>query len=257
MHKFASFGSGESQLVALAVHDGHDLRPEVAEWISLDEATRRREEDPFTGNWTTLAPNWGIVHRSRFEVDVNRPREGAVYRRPADAWGLDVWRPGVPAGVWARSLDLYDGFYAQLRDLLDSVAARHPRFVVLDLHTYNQVRDGASTHVDAQANPEVNIGTGTMNRTLWNGVVDRFIADLRNFDFLGRRLDVRENVRFQGGYIPRWIHANYPQQCCAIAVEVRKFFMDEWSGVCDEVQYAAVYEALAATVPGLLEEIGA
>jgi hypothetical protein len=33
--------------------------------------------------------------------------------------------------------------------------------------------------------------------------------------------------------------------------------MDEWTGLCDEVQYSAVYEALASAVPGLLEEIGA
>lgn len=257
MHKFASFGSGESPLVALAVHDGHDLRPDVAEWIQLDDATRRREEDPFTGNWTTLAPNWGIVHRSRFEVDINRPREGAVYRRPADAWGLEVWRHDVPAGVFTRSLEEYDGFYARLRDMLDGLAARFGRFVVLDLHTYNQFRDGSTGSVDTQANPEVNIGTGTMNRGQWGRLVDRFMGELRSFNFLGRQLDVRENVRFQGGQIPRWIHANYPQQGCAIAVEVRKFFMDEWTGVCDEEQYAAVYEALASTVPGLLEEIGA
>ena len=34
------------------------------------------------------------ARRSRFEVDLNRPREEAVYRVPEDCWGLDVWRGG-------------------------------------------------------------------------------------------------------------------------------------------------------------------
>jgi N-formylglutamate deformylase len=256
MHKFASFGTGKGPLAAVAVHDGHDLRPEVAEWMQLDEATRRREEDPFTGNWTTMAPNWAVVHRSRFEVDINRPREGAVYRRPAEAWGLEVWRQGVPPALFERSLQLHDEFYRELRHMLDQIIAQHGRFVLLDLHTYNHVREGEGSPADAAENPEINVGTGTMERPRWASLVDRFIREVREFDFLGRRLDVRENVRFQGGYIPKWVHTNYPEQGCALAVEVKKFFMDEWTMTCDETQYSAIYEALQSTVPGLLQEIG-
>lgn len=255
MHKFASFGTGEGPLVAVAVHDGHDLRPEVAQWMMLDESTRRREEDPFTGNWTTMAPNWAIVHRSRFEVDINRLREKAIYRRPEDAWGLEVWKHGVPAGVFERSLQEYDDFYRQLREILDALVKRHGKFIVLDLHTYNHVREGVGATAPGEENPEINLGTGTMERKRWAPLVDRFIRELSGFDFLGRRLDVRENVRFQGGQIPKWIHANYPETGCALAVEVKKFFMDEWTSDCDETQYAAIYEALQSTIPGLLEEI--
>ena len=32
------------------------------------------------------------VTRSRFEADLNRPRDRAVYLTPADAWGHQVWR---------------------------------------------------------------------------------------------------------------------------------------------------------------------
>lgn len=37
---------GDSPLVACAVHAGHELRPEVAALMALDEVTRLREEDP-------------------------------------------------------------------------------------------------------------------------------------------------------------------------------------------------------------------
>jgi hypothetical protein len=92
-----------------------------------------------------------------------------------------------------------------------------------------------------------------MDRDRWGDVVDRFIADLRAFDFLGRRLDVRENVRFQGGQLARWTHETFPEAGCALAIEFKKFFMDEWSGTPDPVQIAAIGQALRATVPGVLD----
>jgi hypothetical protein len=42
---------------------------------------------------------------------------------------------------------------------------------------------------------------------------------------------------------------------CCLAIEVKKFFMDEWTGVADERQLAAVQEALGATLPGVVEEL--
>jgi hypothetical protein len=101
----------------------------------------------------------------------------------------------------------------------------------------------------------VNIGTGTMDRALWAPLVERFIADLRAFDFMGRHLDVRENVKFRGGYFPRWTHETFPATGCAIAIEFKKFFMDEWTGEPDHAQVEAIRLALQSTVPGVLEEL--
>jgi hypothetical protein len=50
-----------------------------------------------------------------------------------------------------------------------------------------------------------------MDRGLWAPVVECFMAALANESFSGRRLDVRENVRFKGGYLVRWVHATIPQ----------------------------------------------
>ena len=38
-------------------------------------------------------------------------------------------------------------------------------------------------------------------------------------------------------------------------VEVKKFFMDEYSGEIDEPLWAGVHEAVAAAIPGLLDEL--
>ena len=64
---------------------------------------------------------------------------------------------------------------------------------------------------------------------------------MRGFDFNGRRLDVRENVAFQGkGEQTRFVHERYPGTGCAIALEFKKFFMDEWTGEPDAEELEAM-----------------
>lgn len=249
-------GSGVSPLLVTAIHHGHRIRSELAEWLALQDQERLREEDPFTGGWTTISESRIVVYNSRFEVDLNRPRDKAIYRRPEDSWGLQVWREDLPGYIVERSLGSYDRFYQEAHALLSNFEREFGRFVVFDLHTYNHRRDGvAGPPADPELNPEVNLGTGTMNRDNWSPLVDRFIGDLRSFDFLGRNLDVRENVKFRGGNFSRWIHQNFPETGCALAIEFKKFFMDEWSGELDQVQFTAIRSALESTIPGVLEEL--
>jgi len=254
---FCELSLGDGPLVATAIHDGHDLRPEVAQHVALGEAERLREEDPFTGTWTALAPTRLVARRSRFEVDLNRPRERCVYRCPEDAWGLEVWCKDPPEGLIERSLAAYDDFYATLERIEAERAERHGRFVVFDLHAYNHRRDGPEgVPAAVSKNPEVNVGTGTLaDRARWAPLIERFVADLASADVLGRRLDVRENVRFRGGNLGRWTHERFADSGCVLSVEFKKFFMDEWTGVLDTAQHAAIGRALAATVPGVLEEL--
>jgi hypothetical protein len=180
-----------------------------------------------------------------------------VYRTPEDAWGLEVWDGGLPDDVAARSLTEYDAFYDALRGVFAELAGRHGRFFVYDLHTYNHLRDGPDgPPADPQDNPQVNIGTGTMtDRTRWAPVIERFIGDLSSFDFPEGPLDVRENIRFRGGNCARWTHENFPESACVLSIEVKKFFMNEWTGEVNRELLEAVGRALASTVPGVLEEL--
>ena len=245
-------------VVATAIHAGHDLRPEVEALSTLDEASRLREEDPFTDRFTAVAGNRVVVHRSRFEVDLNRARADAVYLRPEDAWGLDVCAAPIPADVVERSRSLHDRFYGAMADLLDEVAERGP-FVVLDLHSYNHRRDGAGAPPDdPEGNPEVNVGTASLDRDRWGGLIDRFMDELAaaGAATLGRPLDVRENVRFKGGHLSRWVNDRWSRRGCALAVEMKKTFMDEWTGEVDADHVTALCVALESAVPGLLDEAG-
>ena len=250
--------TGDDPIVAVAVHDGHEVRKEVAELLALSSAERRREEDPHTAGWTAVAPNRIVALRSRFEVDLNRPRDEAFYRTPDDAWGLKVWKEPPSDGLMKRSLEEHDAFYGFLRERLQEVERRWGKFIVLDLHSYNHRREGPDgPAADPAKNPQVNVGTGTMDRSRWVSLVDRFISDLSSFDFPGGRLDVRENVKFVGRAIPRFVHETFPQSGCAIAVEFKKFFMDEWSGKLDRELNTQIVSALRHTIPGLLETLRA
>ena len=247
---------GDGPLVATAIHDGHLVRPELSDLLLVSERERLREEDPYTGAWTTIAPNRIVGLRSRFEFDLNRPRDRAIYRVPEDAWGLELFGAPLTDTVIRESLSGYDLFYSEMKSLFDGLRDRHGAFVVLDLHSYNHRREGPDEQpADPERNPEVNIGTGWIDREYWAPLVDRFILELRNHAVLGRTMDVRENVKFRGGAFPRWIAETYRRAACPIAVEFKKTFMDEWTGLLADDLHTAIGEALEATTQGIEEEL--
>jgi N-formylglutamate deformylase len=245
-------GDWGSQVIASSVHAGHELRPEVAAVMVLDEDVRRREEDPHTDEIAAIAPARVLTTRSRFEVDLNRPRADAVYRTPDDCWGLEVWAGGtLPADLTRGSLEVYDEFYARLGERLDAVAARGP-FVLLDVHSYNHRRGGPDADPDlVEDSPQVNVGTGSLDRDRFGALTDAFVAALGSQHVGGEPIDVRENVRFRGRALAAWVHERYPGTGCCLALEFKKTFMDEWTGEVDHDLMEQTVLALAATVPVL------
>jgi N-formylglutamate amidohydrolase len=240
-------------IVAAAIHAGHSLRPGIAAHMALNDCDRLREEDPHTDGWVDIGDTQIVVDRSRFEVDVNRPRESAVYCTPGEAWGLRVWHDACPAREETLSRLAYDDFYDAMARCFDGLLRVNEKVIVLDLHSYNHRRDGPSAApADPRGNPDINVGTGSLTTPgYWRSAIDRFIEALSLFAFGGRRLDVRENMRFRGGHFARWLHTTYPGRVCCLSVEVKKIFMNEWSGELDPAAHALVHEALRSGVPGL------
>lgn len=252
-----TFIDGGGPLILSAIHDGHELNGRVRERIALSSQQRLQEEDPFTGEWAALSPTHIIAHRSRFEVDLNRPRERAVYVTPSDAWNLKVWKKPPPERLILESIEEYDEFYRSARQFFDVIADREKYFVVLDLHSYCHRRGGIDAPFDSQTrNPDINIGTGSLDQSLWRPIADHLISELRACDTLGRILDVRENVKFLGGNFARWINASYRGHGCAIAVEFKKFFMNEWTGVLYRDIHAIIRQLLDEISASLVERIG-
>jgi hypothetical protein len=249
----------DSPVVAVAVHGGHDLRADIAARMELPGQDRLREEDRGTAEWAARFPSHLVAARSRFEFDLNRPRDETVYRGPDDAWGLDIWREPPTPEMVARSQLAYDAFYSVLAQVLDRTEEAFGRFALFCVHSYNHRRAGPDAPpADPAGHPDVNVGTGSMDRARWGPLVERFMADLGSVKIPPRpgSLDVRENVCFKGRELPRWVHERYPETGCALAIEVKKFYMDEHTGEVDGALHDAVGDALAATVPGVIEELG-
>jgi N-formylglutamate amidohydrolase len=247
---------GDGPVVATAIHAGHEVRRDLLPLLAIDESTRAREEDPYTDALVKVVPSWIVFRRSRFEVDLNRPKEEAVYMAPEMAWGLQVWKKPLSETEIKRSLEEYDKFYDELYQLLKKIERKYKCFVVFDLHSYNYRRKGPyAPPEDPAQNPDVNVGTGSIDRERCGPIVQRFIHDLRQYDFFGRHLDVRENVKFKGRYLAQWIHRKFPGSACVLAIEFKKFFMDEWTGIADIDVVEEIRKALHSTLPGILEEL--
>ena len=244
-----TFVQADGPIIATAIHAGHDLRPDVLDLCALSDEVRLREEDPHTNAWLPIGDSTFDVHRSRFEVDLNRPRDSAVYVEPADAWGLEIWREPPGSGIVEDSLGIYDAFYRDLGVACDGAAQAAERFVVIDLHSYNHRRGGPQAPVDDPSlNPEINVGTGSLDDEHFRDVADAFITAVGAHPFDGGTLDVRENVRFRGGHMSRWINARYEGRGCALAIEMKKIYMNEWTGEPDESVIAGISDALLAGV---------
>ena len=253
-----SMHRGASPVVGTAIHNGHALPPGFGTGMAIADEARLREEDPYTEYFIRDLPNRIVVHQSRFAVDLNRDREAAMYLKPEQSWGVQVFLQPPSPGLVRQAMRIHDQYYANLRTFLRQVEERCDCFVVLDVHSYNHRRDGPDAPAaPADLTPQVNIGTFSMDRQRWAHVVDPFMERLRAFEFRGQQMDVRENVAFQGrGEQTRFIHNEFPATGCAIAVEFKKFFMDEWTGVPDSEELSAMRRFVsftAATAERLLQ----
>jgi len=219
--------------------------------MRLQQHERFREEDPYTDYMIDLPASRVVVETSRFQVDLNRRREDAVYRKPEDAWGLTVWNSVLLNEVVAHILEEYDRFYADMDKLLQSTLAEFGKFIVLDVHTYNHRRQHPDHPTAADENPEINIGT-RHNHKKWKPLGNSLCSFLAHHRFLGRFLDVRENVKFGGGGFAEWINHRYGNYGCVFSIEFKKIFMDEWTGWVNIAHLQYIQSLLGGCVPFLM-----
>lgn len=217
---------------ACAIHAGHRLRPDLVPKLTVSEADRLREEDPHTERFTASFPIRIVGRCSRFEFDINREKETAVYQRPDMAWGLDVLKQPLEAAdleiAWAK----YDEFHDLMDIVVQYLLEQHPFGVLFDFHSYNFLREHRRPWWEDDK-PVINLGTGPVNtarfRPLLDEIGDRFSA----ITLHGRTVTFGENVVFKGGHLSRRLSGEHFDRLLVLAVEFKKAFMDEWSGVVD------------------------
>ncbi|MBP7205663.1 MAG: N-formylglutamate amidohydrolase [Candidatus Cloacimonetes bacterium] len=233
-----NIGDASLPLLATAIHNGHQMPAEMLEICGIDAAGRQREEDPFTGEMAALFPNHMVVESSRFLVDLNRAPEKAVYLKPEDCWGLPVRTETVPQPLLDRLREDHASWYRLLRYQIDCLLQLHPRLVVLDLHSYNHRRGGPNAEPDPQiSNPDIIIGRSNLGHARYQET-EALCRLLDGQIHRGSPLDCRQDVKFTGGHMSRWLNSTYPDRLICLAIEFKKTFMDEWSGELDRLAWA-------------------
>ena len=217
----------------IAMHCGNVVRQEILDIMEVSKDDRFREEDPFTDYFIQDLPIQIYVCDSRFEYDVNRERYRAVYQTPDMAWGLNVLKRPLKRDELNRSLEKYDEFHNFMDIVTNYLLKKNKYALLLDIHAYNYQREKRLSWFE-DSKPVINIGTGAVNRQIFGDVINDFINRLKKIKILSHEIYVGENVLFKGGYLSRRLLKKHYNNLLFIAIEFKKFFMDEWSGELDK-----------------------
>ncbi len=230
----------------LAIHNGNMLRNPLKKTIGISPLHRKLEEDPFTELFISEKDNSIIQNASRFEYDVNRKRESAVYVKPEDCWGIPIYPDyKLTDKDMNLSLQKYDYFYQQTTNIIEKFIDFYGKLFIWDVHSYNHHRKGANAEFDnPDDNPDIILGTNHYKYMpeKWKPLIDDIEKHLKTFSFKHRyknradidlNFDVKQNIKFPGGNLSQLINSKYGDKVCCVAIEFKKIWMNEWTQEID------------------------
>ena len=214
-----------------AVHDGHQFRKELWDRCIHTEYERWYEEDPATKEMVQSHPIVIAGMDSRFEYDLNRAPESAIYD---DAWGKRLWRSLLTNEMKEKSLSKHYNFYKVVRALIEKLEEKFGVCIVYDMHSYNWKRWDREV-------PTWNLGTSNVDN-------DRFGDNIESWRSILERMPLpngipqtaKINDTFQGnGYFLKFITQNF-KNTLVLATEIAKVYCDE----SEQVMYPEVINAV-------------
>jgi hypothetical protein len=222
-----------------AIHAGNRIRDDLRDVVAVSPADQYREEDPGTEKFIQDFPIQIIALDSRFEYDLNRAKDRAVYLTPEMAWGLTVWKRPLTEAAINISLAKHHEFHHLMDIVTDFLAQQHDQSFIFDVHSYcYQREERLPWYVDKK--PVINLGTEAINHNVFGDSIKNIINYLSQISVNGRLISVAENDVFKGGFLARRLCARNHDQLAVFAIEFKKIFMDEWSGAF----YPAIFDDL-------------
>lgn len=206
--------------VCAAIHDGHQFRKELWDNCLHSEYDRWYEEDPETKNMVHTHPIVLSALDSRFEYDLNRAPENAIYE---DAWGKKLWKKPLSEPMKVKSLEKHAQFYSVVQALIEKIETLHGVCLVYDIHSYNWKRWNREV-------PVWNLGTSNIDTI-------RFANDIMSWKKFLSTLELPGGIKstaaindtFQGnGYFLKYITQNF-KNTLVLATEIAKIYCDEYS----------------------------
>ncbi len=221
-----------------AVHDGHQFRKSLWENCTHTEYERWYEEDPCTKAMVWSHPIVIAGCDSRFEYDLNRPPETAIYE---DAWGKRLWKNSLPDTEVEQSLSKHDNFYKIVHALVRKIEDKYGKALVFDMHSYNWKRWDRDV-------PVWNLGTANIDNARFGELAMAWSQKLGEMKLTNNIQSTSKiNDTFQGnGYFLKYITKNF-DNTLVLATEISKVYCDELSGI--------IYPEVVRSVETQLKEI--
>ena len=214
-----------------AVHDGHQFRKELLNNCLHTEYERWYEEDPATKQMVQSHPIVIAGCDSRFEYDLNRAPESAIYD---DAWGKQLWHNPLSTAEKSKSLQKHQNFYKVTHALINKLETLFGVCVVYDMHSYNWKRWDREV-------PTWNLGTSNIDTKRFGDAIEQWRAILANMKLPnGIASTSKINDTFQGnGYFLKYITQNF-KNTLVLATEAKKVYCDE----INQIMYPEVINAI-------------
>ncbi|MEE9350092.1 MAG: N-formylglutamate amidohydrolase [Flavobacteriaceae bacterium] len=218
-----------------AVHDGHQFRKSL--WLNClhTEYERWYEEDPYTKQMIQSHPIVIAGCDSRFEYDLNRDPESAIY---ADAWGKKLWKLPLSQKEKNTSLQKHDNFYKVVYALINKLEQLHSNVIVYDMHSYNWKRWTREV-------PTFNLGAENVEMKQFGHHVEAWRETLSQIELPnGIKSSALINDVFKGhGYFLKFITLTF-KNTLVLATEVSKVYCDELNQINFPEVINAIEEAL-------------
>ena len=226
--------------ICAAIHDGHQFRASLLSYCLHSDYDRWYEEDPCTKQMIANHPIVIAGCDSRFEYDLNRAPEHAIYE---DAWGKKLWSQSLSENEKEKSLQKHHGFYKVIHALVAKLESMFDTCVVYDIHSYNWKRWDRSV-------PTWNLGTVNVNQKRFKQVIAYWCTLLSQMQLPGKiTSDSAINDTFQGnGYFLKFITAQF-KNTLVLATEVKKVYCDELTGEVYDDVVVAISNALYQYIP--------
>lgn len=224
-----------------AVHDGHQFRKELWDNCLHSAYDRWYEEDPATKEFVKSHPIVIAGCDSRFEYDLNRDPENAIYE---DAWGKRLWKKPLTKKQHNESLAKHSSFYEVVHALVAKVEAKYGAAVVYDIHSYNWRRWDREV-------PVINLGTANIDNERFGKEVESWRNSLSQLDLPhGIESTSKINNTFHGnGYFLKFITKNF-RNTLVLATEFKKIYCDELG----QIIYPEVVSAIETQLRSKVKE---
>lgn len=201
-----------------AVHDGNQFRKVLWNKCSHSAYDRWYEEDPATKQMIQTQPIVIAGLDSRFEYDLNRAPENAIY---TDAWGKKLWKKELTDNEKAISLQKHANFYKVVHALVAKIEEKFGVCIVYDMHSYNWKRWTRDV-------PTWNLGTSNIDENRFKNEIESWRSVLENTPLPNQLISSSKiNDTFAGnGYFLKYITQNF-NNTLVLATEIAKIYCNE------------------------------